>query len=113
MLSFIYATSYLSWFSLALDNAWNRLEDPENEIWLRKWIPLRPMPENIPITTEVDTLLKTVLENWGRLKDLLSTEEAIRRYSRLLSVQTNQLEGLFRLHSHVSSSARQPLTSST
>jgi hypothetical protein len=106
MLCFIYATSSLSWFSLVLDNAWNRLEDPENEIWLRKWIPLRPMPENIPITTEIDTLIKTVIQNWGRIKELLSPEEAVRRYNRLLSIQTNQLEGLFRLHGNVSSSVR-------
>ena len=113
MLCFIYATSYLIWFSLVLDNAWNRLEEPENEIWLRKWIPLRPKPENIPITTEIDTLLKTVIENWGRIKELLSPEEAVLRYNRLLGLQTNQLEGLFRLHDNVSSSARLPSTNST
>ena len=87
---------------MALDEAWDRLEEPENEIWLRKWVPLRPMPENTPVDTNVNTLLRTVTEEWSKLKQALSPEEAVRRYNRLLSIQTNQLEGLFRLRDNVS-----------
>lgn len=68
------------------------------------------MPESIRITTEIDTLLKTVIENWSNIRELLSPEEAGRRYN-LLSLSTNQLEGLFRLHGNVSLRACQLSTS--
>jgi|ERR1700722_1370595 len=87
---------------MALDEAWDHLEEPQNEIWLQKWVPLRPMPENVLVDTNVNTLLQTVTEEWSKLRQSLSPEEAVPRYNRLLSIQTNQLEGLFRLHDNVS-----------
>lgn len=41
------------------DAAWNQLDDPENQTWLRKWTPLRAMPEGVEITPEINILLET------------------------------------------------------
>ena len=71
------------------------------------------MPEGVEITPEINILLETVFREWNELKALLPPKEAVLRYDRLLSLQTNELEGLFCLQDKVSSSSPQPLKSLT
>ena len=86
---------------LHADEAWDQLEDPSSEFWLRKWIQLRPMPQDVPHPIEIDIIVEDVLRTWTQLQNTLPPEDAVKRYNRLLSLQTNQLEGLFRLHGAV------------
>jgi hypothetical protein len=69
------------------------------------------MPDEVKITPEINILLNTVFKEWNELKARLPPDETVRRYDRLLSIETNELEGLFSLHGKVSLSASQPLTS--
>lgn len=71
------------------------------------------MPEGVKITPEINILLNTVFKEWNELKARLPPKEAVLRYDRLLSLQTNELEGLFSLHGKVSLSSPQPLKSWT
>jgi len=67
-------------------------------VWSRKWVALRPKPAEIPVSKALERLLFEVQVEWEHLKNTLSPTEAILRYNRLLSLQTNQLEGFFFLH---------------
>ena len=58
-------------------------------------------PPEIPVSKELEALLSEVQADWEDLKETLSPTEAVVRYNRLLSVQTNQLEGLFLLKDEV------------
>jgi hypothetical protein len=80
------------------DNVWDTLEDPENEVWYGKWIPFRPMPQTKKFSPQVGGLIQSVMDSWSDLASILSPDEAVTRYNRLLSLQTNQLEGLFLLY---------------
>lgn len=60
-------------------------------------------PRFVPCLKESKSLQRStsswrLLREWNELKALLPPKEAVLRYDRLLSLQTNELEGLFCLH---------------
>jgi hypothetical protein len=59
------------------------------------------MPSTVVLPVEIDTVLRDVVLTWNLLRNTMLQGEAVKRYNRLLSLQTNQLEGLFRLHDAV------------
>ena len=99
----LFHANQVSFTVVVLDEAWDGLEGPDTQKWLRRWVPLRTILHEVPFFSKVEGSLAEVQADWEDLKEMLSFIAAVGRYNGFLhSLQPNQLEGLFLLNDDVS-----------
>ena len=81
----LFHANQVSFTVVVLDEAWDGLEGPDTQKWLRRWVPLRTILHEVPFFSKVEGSLAEVQADWEDLKEMLSPIEAVLRYNRLFT----------------------------
>ena len=91
----LFHANQVSFTVVVLDEAWDGLEGPDTQKWLRRWVPLRTILHEVPFFSKVEGSLAEVQADWEDLKEMLSPIEAVFRYNRLFTWPSAKSTGGF------------------